>query len=124
MFEDVPDVKPEVKPRIPFDPQQRDDPLQAGIMALTIWPFSSSSSVDEGLSTAPGPSRFAEPWSLRGQRLSHVPEEDLGPADPPRCKGRPKGSKSRPRVAFEIITLPERQEKLKAEERLAKMASK
>ena len=118
------EFKPDVKPfSIPFDPRQRDDLLQVGIAALTILTSSSSSYVDEGPSTSPGPSCFAEPWGLRGQRLSHVPEGDLGPADPARRRGRPKGSKYRPRVAFKIVTLPERQ-KLKAEERLAKMASK
>ena len=115
--------KIEEKLQIPFDPRQRDDPLQARIAALAI-SLSSSSSIAEGPSTAPGPFRYAEPWGLRGQRLSHVPEGDLGPADLPRRRGRPKGSKSRPRVAFEIATLPERQEKLRAGERLVKMASK
>ena len=112
-FEEFEEFKPDVKLfGIPFKPRQRDDPLQVSLVALAIHPSSLSSSVDEGPPGAPGPSRFAEPWGLRGQRLSHVPE------------GCPKGSKSRPRVAFEIVTLPERQEKLKAEERLAKMLCK
>ena len=69
------DVKP---PVIPLDPRQREDPLQVGLAALAIRPSSSSSSIDEGPSTAPGPSRYAEPWGLRGQRLSHVPKETWG----------------------------------------------
>ena len=81
---------------------------------------SSSSSVDEGPSTSQATICYAEAWGLRGQR----PEGDLGPADPPRKRGRPKGLKLRPRVAFEIATLPERQEKIQAEERLAKMSSR
>ena len=122
--EEEEDVKPDLKFGIPFDPRQRDNLLQASLAALAIRPSSSSSSVNEGTSAAPGPSRFPEPSGLRGQSLGHIPEGDLGPADPPRRRGRPKGSKTRPRVAFGLATLPERQEKLKAEERLAKMSSK
>ena len=51
--------------------------------------------------------------------MCHVPDGDLGPADPPRRRGRPKGFKSRPRVTLTAEVLPERQEKVKAEERLA-----
>ena len=109
------DVKPELKFGIP---------QQASLVALVIRPSSSSSSVDEGASVAPSPSRFPKPWGLRGQSQGHIPKGDLGQADPPRQRGRPKGSKSRPRVAFRLATLPERQEKLKAEEQLAKMLSK
>ena len=59
------DCKPDVKfdLRIPFDPRQRSDPLQAGLAALSIRP-SSSSSIDEKAPNAPGPSRFAEPWGI------------------------------------------------------------
>ena len=103
-YEDVPEEKPDVNPAIPFDPRQRGPPLQAGIAALAIRPSSSSSSINEEPSAAPGPPRYAEAWGLRGQRLSHVPEGDLGPADPPRRRGRPRGSKSRQRVPFEIAT--------------------
>ena len=56
--------------------------------------------------------------------LCRIPEGDLGPADPPRKRGMPKGSKTRPRVAFNLQTLLERAEKLKAEERLAGMTSR
>ena len=56
--------------------------------------------------------------------MCHVPDPNLGPADPPRHRGRPKGSKSRPRVEFVSATLPEKGEKLRAEARLAKIASK
>ena len=110
--EDV-ECKSDVKfePRIPFDPRQRSDQLQAGLAALAIRPSSSASSADEKTPTAPGPSRYAKPWGICGEQLCHVP---VGP----------KGSKSRSRVAFTVATLPERPEKLKVEERLAKMASK
>ena len=116
-----PDV-PELKYGIPFDPRQQSDPLQAGLAALAIRPSSSSSSVDEPSTT--GPSRFTEPWGIRNDSQGRIPEGDLGPADPPRKRGRPKGSKSRPRVSFALSTLPERQEKIKAEERLARMSLK
>ena len=56
--------------------------------------------------------------------LCRIPEGNLGPADPPRKRGRPKGSKTRHRVAFNLKTLPERAEKVKAEVRLAGRTSK
>ena len=52
------------------------------------------------------------------------PDRDLGSADPPRRRGRPKGLKARPQVEFATATLPERSEKLKAEEKLAGMSKK
>ena len=97
------DVKPDVKPDILLDPRQTEGSLRIGLAALAIRPSSLSSLVDEGPSTSQAPIRYPEAWGFRGQRLSHVPEGDLGPADPPRKRGRPKGSKLRPRVAFAIL---------------------
>ena len=81
-------VKPNVK--VHLDPHQLGHPLQAGIAALAIRPPPSSSSSSAGGDAAagPGPSRFGEPGGIL--------EGDLGPADPPRRHGRPKGSKSWP----------------------------
>ena len=118
----VDDVK-DVKPRIEFDPRQIGDPLQVRIAALAIRAPLSSSSAEGGAAAAPGPSGHQEPQGLRWQSNGRIPQGHLGPADPPRKRGQPKGSKSRPRVAFSVDTLPERQEKLRAAERLAKMAS-
>ena len=123
-IEDAPNCKPDIafdcKPYIMFDPQQQSDPLQVSVAALAI-----SSSIDEkSTAAAQGPSRFAERWGIRGQHLCHVPDGNMGPADPPRHRGSPKGSKSRPCVTFAAEALPERQEKVKAEERLANRASK
>ena len=122
--EEIVNVKPEVDLKIELDPRQ----LRAGIAALAIRPppssTSSSSSMGEPAAAAPGPSGHGEPWGIRPQSHGRIPEGDLGPADPPRRRGRPKGSKTRPRVAFNLDTLPERQEKIRAEERLAGMSSK
>ena len=94
-------VKPDIK--IEVDPRQ----LRAGIGALAIWPPSPSSSTSgEAAVAVPGPSQ----WGVRSAALCHIPEGDLGPADPPRKRGRPKGSKTWPRVAFNLQTLPERAE--------------
>ena len=67
--------------------------------------------------------RGTRPVKLGGRSapLSRIPEGDLGPADPPRRRGRPKGSKTRPRVAFCLVTLPEQKEKVEAERCLAQM---
>ena len=117
------DVQPDVR-NIPWDPRQVSDPLQVGLAALAIRALSSNSSAEEGAAAAPGPSGHQEPRGLRWQSNGRIPQGDLGPADPPRKRGQPKGSKSRPRVAFAVDTLPERQEKLRAEERLSKMSSR
>ena len=118
-FDDF-NVKPVIK--VELDPRQ----LRAGIVALAIRPppSSGSSSTGEPAAAAPGLSYHGEPWGIRPQSHGRIPEGDLGPVDPPRTRGRPKGSKSQPRVAFSLDTLPERQEKLRAEERLAVMSSK
>ena len=108
------DVKP---PKVELDPQQ----LRASIAALAIAPPpmspSSSTSGDAG---APGPSN----WGVRYVPLNRIPGGDLGPADPPRRRGRPKGLKTRPRVAFSLETLPERKESAMARQRIAVMSSK
>ena len=74
-------VKPVVK--MELDPRQ----LRAGIAALAIRPPPSSASSETGEPAAAAP----------------------GQANPPRRRGRPKGSKTRPGVAFNLDTLPERQ---------------
>ena len=104
------DVKPDIWPVIPLDPRQFGEPLHASLAALAIRAPSSTSSTEEGATAAPGPSGDPEPWGLRWQSNSRIPQGDLGLADPPRKRGRPKGSKSRPWVAFALDTLPERQE--------------
>ena len=109
------DVKPDIK--VKLDPRQ----VRRGLAALTIQPPSPSSSTSgEAVAAAPGPSN----WGVRSQALNRIPEGDLGPADPPRRRGRPKGSKTRPRVSFNLTTLPERKEKVEAEKRLAGMSSR
>ena len=109
------DVKPQIK--IKVDPGQ----LRAGIAALAIRPppSPSSSTSGEAAAAAPGSSQRG----VRSAALCRIPEGDLGPADPPRRRGRPKGSKTQPRVAFNLDMLPVRAEKIKAEERLAGMTS-
>ena len=106
----------EVKPVIKTEEPQR---LRAGLAALAIRPPPSTASLSTsgGAAAAPGPSG----WGVRGVALSIEPGGDLGPADPPRRQGRPKGSKTHPRVAYNIDTLPERPAKIKAEGRLAEM---
>ena len=96
------DVKPQLK--VELDPRQ--------LAALSIWPPPSSASTSSGEgAAAPGPSKLAHQTAA----LCRIPSQSLGPADPPRGRGRPKGSKSRPRIAFGLSTLPERSAKLKAE---------
>ena len=109
------DVTPTI--RIEVDPRQ----LRAGSAALAIRPPPSPASSTSGkaAAAAPGPSQ----WGVWSAALCRIPEGDLGPAEPPRRRGRPKGSKTRPQVAFNLDMLPERAEKLKAEERLAGMTS-
>ena len=85
-----------LKPRIPFDsrqqsdlrqqsdPRQQTDLLRASIAALAI----SSSSLDEKPPTvAPGRFRYAGAWGIRGAHLCHMPDGDMGLADPPRRRG-------------------------------------
>ena len=104
------DVKP---PQVELDPRQ----LGRGIAALaSAPPPASESSSASGDAGAPGPSN----WGIRSAPLNRIPEGYLGPADPPQRRGRP-GSKTRLRVAFSLVTLPERKEKIEAEKRLAQM---
>ena len=94
-------VKQEVPIKIEPDPRQ----ITARVAALAIrQPTSTASTSSE---EAQGPSGI----DYRTQPLCHVPSGRLGPADLPRRPGRPKGSKSRPRipVAFGLPVPPERQ---------------
>ena len=114
------DVKPDVEAL--FDHRQFGDPLQVRLAALAIRPSPSSSSSSMG--DQAGPSRVPEPRGVHLQGQSRIPAGDLGPADPPKRRGRPKGSKSQPRVAFSLEMLPERREKIRAERRLAEVSLK
>ena len=109
------EVKPAVK--VELDPRQ----LRVGLAALPIRlpPSTASSLASDEAAAAPGPSD----WGVRGAALSVIRGSELGPADPPRRRGRPKGSKMRPRVAYNFNTLPERPAKIEAEGRLAGMKS-
>ena len=113
--DDYEDVKPPIK--VEVDPRQ----LRAGVASLTIRPpqSSASTSSSEAAAAAPGPSR----WEHRTEALCQIPAQSLGPADPPRGQGWPKGSKSRPRIVFGTTTLPERAAKIKAEKNIAEMKS-
>ena len=102
------DVKPQ--PKVELDPRQ--------LAALSIRPTPSSASTSSGKgAAAPGPSQ----WAHRTAALCRIPSQSLGPADPPRGRGRPKGSKSRPRIVYGLTPLLERAAKIKAEESLAEM---
>ena len=103
--------------KVEINPRQ----LRAGIAALAIRPPPSTESTSSGeaAAAAPGPSQ----WGIRSAALSRIPEGGLGPVDPPRRQCRPKGSKTRPRVAFNLTTLPERTAKVKAEASLPGMSS-
>ena len=106
-------IKRERPVKIESDPRQ----ITFGIAAITIrQPASTASSSSE---EAPGPSGTA----YRTQALRRVPPGQLGPANPPRGRGRPKGSKSRPQIpiTFGLSTPPERAASVKARESLAKM---
>ena len=84
VIDDEFEVKPAVK--VEQDPRQ----LRAGLAALAIRPppsTASSLASDEAAAAAPGPSG----WGVRGVALSIIPGGKLGPADPPRRQGRPKG---------------------------------
>ena len=86
-FVEEEDVKPDIKFGIPFNPRQRDDPLQASLAALAIWPASSSSSVDEGTSAAPGrqgsPSRGASEASALVTSLKGTWVQQTHPGEVP-----------------------------------------
>ena len=102
---DVEDVK--LEPKIEPDPRQ----LSARVAALAIRhpALSASTSSEE----AQGPSAIA----YRTQSLCAIPSSQLGPAASARKPGRPKGSKSRPRipVTFGLPVPPVRQAAAKAQ---------
>ena len=86
VFEDEEEEKAEdVKPKIELDPRQ----LSARVAAISIRQPSSAASASSG---------EERDGSFRTQPPCRVPPSQLGPADPPRRPGRPKGSKSRPRI--------------------------
>ena len=102
------DVKPQ--PKVVLDPRQ--------LAALSIRPTPSSASTSSGEgAAAPGSNQQAH----LTEALCRIPSQSLGPADPPRGRGRPKGSKSRPRIAFGLSTMPERVAKVQAEANLDAM---
>ena len=83
-------VKPEVEPiKIEPDPRQ----FLARVAAISVRQPASTASTSSEEAQRPSTS------SYRTQLLCCVPSNQLGPADPPRRPGRPKGSKSRPRIA-------------------------
>ena len=89
------------------------DPRQPTIWvdAISIGqPTSAASTSSDGHS---GPSGVA----YRTQGLSTIPSGQLGPADPPKGRSYPKGSKSRPRIEpnFDLPVPPERAAATKAQ---------
>ena len=93
-------VKVEAPVKLEEDPRQ----LCARLAAVSIRPVPAApSSSSEDIA---GPSGTA----YHMQALRRIPSSQLGPADPPRGRGRPKGSKSRLRVplTFGISAPPER----------------
>ena len=109
---DTVEVKVEALIKVEEDPRQ----ICARLAAVRIRkpaPTASSSSEDLG-----GPSGTA----YRTQALRRIPSGQLGPADPYPGLDRPKGLKSRPRVAltFDLSAPPERAAAVKA---WAEMAS-
>ena len=105
------DVKPDIGPEIKRDPRQ----LMARVAAIAIRRPPSAASLEEA--------QWPAATNYRTQPLCSVPSARLGPADPPRRPGRPKGSKSRPRIAAvtTTVTPPVRVAAAKA---CAKMAAK
>ena len=98
--EDNEKFEPVAQPvKIEEDPRQ----LRVGLAAISLRPPPSSASTS---SEEAGPSR-------RTAALCQIPGNTLGPAEQPRGRGRPKGSKSRPRICFGLSTPPERVAKLK-----------
>ena len=104
------DVERPIKVERPFKIEPDPRQLTARIAAIAIrqpTPAASTSSEE-----AQGP---REP-AYRMQPLCHVPSGQPGPADPPRGRGRPKGSKFRPRipVVYGLPVPPERAAAAKA----------
>ena len=111
--EDERPIKVEPPVKVERDPRQ----LCVGLAAISIrQPASAASSSSEEVA---GPKGTA----YRTQALRRIPSSRLGLADPPRGRGRPKGSKSRPRIAltYGLAVPPERAPSVKARENLAKM---
>ena len=104
-------IKVERPIKIEPDPRQ----LTARITAIAIRQPASAASTSSD--EKPGPSGTA----YRTQALSQIPSGQLGPADPPRGRGRPKGSKSRPRIpiVFGLAVPPERAAATKARAEMA-----
>ena len=102
------DVKPDIRPKIERDPRQ----LTSRVAAIAIRQPPSAASSEEA--QRPGTSNH------RTQPLCSVPSARLGPADPPRRPGRPKGSKSRPRIAA-VTTMVTPPVRVAAAEACAKM---
>ena len=77
--------------RVEQDPRQ----LRLAVAATSIAP-------QAGHQQAATPSTSSEVagTAYRTQALRQIPSAQLGPADPTQGQGRPKGSKSRPRVAL------------------------
>ena len=112
---DTDDVK--VKVEEPIEVAEDPGLLCAGLAAVQIArPAPTASAPFEEVA---GPSGTA----YRTQALRRIPSAQLGPADPPRGRGRPKGLKNRPRVALTFGTSapPERAAAAKA---MAKMTLK
>ena len=95
------------------DPRQ----ITARIAAIAIGQPTSAASTS--LEENPGPSGTA----YRTQALRRVPSSQLGPADRPRGRGGPKGSKSRSRIpiVFGLSTPPERAATAKARAEMAEI---
>ena len=112
------DVKVKVEAEEEFWIEQE---LRLAVAAISIAPQASrqQAPTPSASSEVAGPSGTA----YRTQALCRIPSAQLGPADPPPGRGRPKGSKSRPMVAltYETSAPPERVEAAKAR---AKMAPK
>ena len=86
------DVEPDVEAMIMRDPRQ----LTARVAAEAIRQPPSAASSEEP--QRPGTANY---WM---QPLCSVPSARLGPTDPPRRPGRPKGSRSRPWIAAVTTT--------------------
>ena len=105
-------IKVEQAVKVEADPRQ----LRLGLATISIRQPASAASTS---SEEAGPSGTA----YRTQALRRIPSSELGPADPPKGRGPPKGSKSRPRIpiTFGLATPPERAASVRARESLAKM---
>ena len=75
---------------VKIEPDPRPFIARMAAIAIRQPELAASTSSEE----AQGPSTS----SYRTQPLCRVPSDQLGPADPPRRPGRPKGSKSRPGI--------------------------